>query len=319
MKLFLGLDTSCYTTSVAVLNEQAELTAAARKLLCVSSGKRGLAQSEMVFQHTRNLPGLFTEVVESLPHRSFQAVGVSACPRPVTDSYMPAFLVGKGYAHVIALSQDIACYELSHQENHIYAGLWSVGDCLADEFLALHVSGGTTELVRVQRTGAALKLTLLAATRDISAGQLIDRIGVKLGLPFPAGPSLEQCAALSGEHFKAGDHPVSYHNGMASFSGPETYLAKQIEAGKAKPDVAAATQWIVAETLRKMIGGAVKATGITDVLLVGGVMSNQYLRTFLINRMEQVNSAIQLFFARREVSSDHAVGSAYFAFLKHHS
>jgi N6-L-threonylcarbamoyladenine synthase len=319
MKLFLGMDTSCYTTSVAVMDDQACLVAQKRKLLCVSQGKRGLAQSEMVFQHTRSLPQLFHEVIQELPGRSFQSVGVSSCPRPVADSYMPAFLVGKGYAEVIALSQGIPCHGLSHQENHIYAGLWSVGEKLANEFLALHVSGGTTELVKVERTGPSLKLTLLAATTDISAGQLIDRMGVKLSLPFPAGPQLEKLAATSQRIFKKGDLPIAFHDGRLSFSGPETHLTQLIAKGQDAADIACRTQWIVAETLSRLIQRAMKDTGLTDVLLVGGVMSNQFLRDYLVRAAAKVYQHSQLFFAQKEFSSDHAVGAAYFSFLQHHS
>jgi N6-L-threonylcarbamoyladenine synthase len=319
MKLFLGMDTSCYTTSVAVMDEQACLVAQKRKLLCVSPGKRGLAQSEMVFQHTRNLPQLFHEVIQEIPRPFFQSVGVSTCPRPVADSYMPAFLVGKGYAEVIALSQGISCHGLSHQENHIYAGLWSVGKRLANEFLALHVSGGTTELVKVQRTGPFLKLTLLAATTDISAGQLIDRMGVKLTLPFPAGPQLEKLAATSQITFKIGDLPIAFHDGRLSFSGPETHLTQLIAKGQDSADIPCRTQWIVAETLSRLLDRAMKDTGLTDVLLVGGVMSNQFLRDYLVRAAAKVHCHSQLFFAKQEFSSDHAVGAAYFSLLQHHS
>jgi N6-L-threonylcarbamoyladenine synthase len=319
MKYFLGIDTSCYTTSLAVLDDSANLVAQSRQLLLVPQGKRGLAQSEMVFQHTRCLPVLFAKTRKQLISNSFQAVGVSVRPRPVADSYMPAFLVGKGIAAVVALSQGIVCYELSHQENHIYAGLWSAAESLCHEFLALHVSGGTTELIKVRRVGDDLEIELLLATQDISAGQLIDRTGVKLALPFPAGPSLEKCAALSQKKMKQGDHPVAFHSGRISFSGPETYLAKLIIAGDTAPDIASATQWIVAETLSKMIQQAVSDTKITDVLLIGGVMSNQFLRKFLVNAASQMQPPSKLFFAQQQFSSDHAVGAAYFAFLKHHS
>jgi N6-L-threonylcarbamoyladenine synthase len=319
MTCFIGIDTSCYTTSLAVIDENTHLVAESRKLLLVPPGKRGLSQSEMVFQHTRSFPVLFAEIFNTLSDRSFQAVGVSVCPRPLADSYMPAFLVGKGAAEVIALSQGIECYGLSHQENHIYAGLWSVGAQVSKEFLALHVSGGTTELVKVLQKGAVLEITLLSASQDISAGQLIDRTGVKLALPFPSGPSLEKCAALSQKKFNQGDYPVAVHSTTVSFSGPETYLAKLITSGAAAPDIAAVTQLIVAETLSKMIEQAVIDTGLTEILLVGGVMSNQFLRKFLLNSVLQLQFPCKLFFAQQEFSSDHAVGAAYFAFLKHHS
>jgi len=319
MKYFLGIDTSCYTTSLAVLDENAHLVSESRELLTVPAGKRGLSQSEMVFQHTRNLPRLFAALLHQMPAHVFEAVGVSVCPRPIASSYMPAFLVGKGAAALIALSQGIACHELSHQENHIYAGIWSAGEKFPQAFLALHVSGGTTELVQVEMSTARLQITLLSATKDISAGQLIDRTGVKLGLPFPAGPSLEKCAALSPKKDTPGDYPVACYLGAASFSGPETYLARRIEQGDAAADIAAAAQWIVAETLKKMIQQAVSDTKLHDILLVGGVMKNQFLRNYLVESITKTNPDSKLFFAQEQFSSDHAVGAAFFALLKHQS
>ena len=90
-KVFLGIDTSCYTTSVAVLNEAGELVGEARKILDVKPGRCGLQQSEMVFQHTRNLPNLMESVLAGKDYE-IVAIGVSGYPRPIENSYMPAFL-----------------------------------------------------------------------------------------------------------------------------------------------------------------------------------------------------------------------------------
>jgi len=98
--VILGLDTSCYTTSVALMDLQGRLAADERQVLEVRQGRKGLAQSEMVFQHTRNLPML----IERLPLAGFaiKGVSVSARPRPLADSYMPAFLAGYGMARSLA-------------------------------------------------------------------------------------------------------------------------------------------------------------------------------------------------------------------------
>lgn len=144
MKVYLGFDTSCYTTSCALVNEKGELIGQARKLLEVKAGARGLQQSQMVFQHTRALP----ELIKQLPSGvQLAGIGVSAFPRREKDSYMPAFLVGRGMAHSLGHLDNIPVYEFSHQENHILAALRVLQYIPQEPFYALHVSGGTTELL----------------------------------------------------------------------------------------------------------------------------------------------------------------------------
>lgn len=312
MKYILGFDTSCYTTSVSIMDETGNLLADVRKLLRVKSGNRGLKQSEMVFQHTRNLPELLEEALAqlSMPF-SLKAVGVSAYPRPLPDSYMPAFLVGLGYAKALAMSHQVPLYSLSHQENHILAGIWSAKGPDSPEFLAVHTSGGTTELVKVKREGQRLSLTLLGGTLDISAGQFIDRIGVALKLPFPAGAQLEALAQANKK--KLMNIPFYTKQYNLSFSGSETYTAKYLTSEDCDPAaIAAGVQLCVAKALTKLIVNGIDGTGITDVLFVGGVISNQFIRHYLLSHFSQ-QSGIGLYFPAAELSSDNSVGAAFFA------
>lgn len=321
MKFFLGIDTSCYTTSAALFSETGCLVGQGRKLLDVQSGKRGLAQSEMVFQHTRNLPEVLEKTFSGQPFDGLlEAVGSTVSPRPVAGSYMPAFLVGKGCGQAIALTHSIPCHFLSHQENHLYAGIWSADGPKHADFLALHVSGGTTELLAVHRSSAeGMKINCLMGSLDISAGQFIDRLGVKLGLDFPAGVHLEKLAAQSNRSFQGDELPVVCRQDGVSFSGPETALTRALDRGKAPADVAAAAQWIVARTLAKAIQRGIAATGLHEILLVGGVTANLFLRQYLSDYFQRKNRRASLFFAAPEYSSDHAVGAAYFAYLTHRS
>lgn len=313
---FLGIDTSCYTTSVAILNEQFEVIADYRRILTVKPGKRGLQQSEMVFQHTRNLPELFSQACQKLGRPiDFKAIGVSAFPRPLPDSYMPAFLVGEGYAKVLALSQDIPLYRISHQENHILAGTRSAGGPVAPSFLAVHLSGGTTEIVKVTKTlpeSLRLSIEILGGTQDIHAGQLVDRIGVLLGLPFPAGPHLEALAAHS--HDQAVKIPVTIRDCSLSFSGPETYIRKLLLQAIEPAAIAAGVELCIAAAVTAMIKQAIAKTRLTDVLLVGGVTANQYVRDYLITQLDTTGLA-KLYFPEPKYSPDNATGTAYFALL----
>lgn len=314
MSYVLGIDTSCYTTSVAILDDQGQLVADRRRILEVKAGGRGLRQSEMVFQHTRNLPELFTKACQDIQSPvCFSAIGVSAFPRPLPDSYMPAFLVGEGYARVLSVSHNLPLHRLSHQENHVFAGVWSAGGPKVADFLAVHLSGGTTEIVRVAVTPSRrLALEILGGSQDIHAGQLVDRIGVLLGLQFPAGPQLESLAAIG--HQEAVAIPVTVRNMCVSFAGPETHVQRLVAQGAPAETIAAGVELCIARAVTKMITQAIDSTGLTHVLLVGGVTANRFIRHYLKAQLEEKQRA-QLYFPDTVYSPDNAVGAAYFALM----
>ncbi len=304
MKAYLGIDTSCYTTSVALMAESGELLAADRSLLKVKPGGRGLAQSEMLYQHTRNLPVLIERAMKAAGG-GIAAIGVSSRPRPLEGSYMPAFLAGLGLARSLGAALAVPVFSLSHQENHLEAGLWSAGGSFSGPFLVFHVSGGTTELVQAEREGASWRLTCLGGSRDLHAGQMIDRVGVALGLSFPAGPALEQLAADTAPLAL----PVSVQGTWCSFSGPLSAAERLLAKGEVSPaGLAGGVLQIVAQSLVRMAKAASKATGLRQMLLVGGVMANRQIRTVLLSAAER--HGWTLLFAEPAYSSDHAVGCA---------
>jgi N6-L-threonylcarbamoyladenine synthase len=308
MKLYMGIDTSCYTTSVAILDEAGKLLSDSRKFLEVKSGNRGLAQSEMVFQHTRNLPEVFAKAVENLPKPlPLTAIGVTACPRSLPDSYMPAFLAGDGCARTLSMAYGNRLCRLSHQEGHIYAGIWSAGGPYEEEFLAVHASGGTTEIVKVKQTPCSLKVSMLGETLDLNAGQFIDRVGVAMGLPFPAGRHLEM---LAGQE-EGVDIPFSVKEMNVSFSGPATHALRLLHAEESKAGIAAGVQLCIGRTLTKLIKNAVRYSGLSHVLLVGGVLSNEFVREYLRQNLDQAE--LTLYFPRKEFNPDNGIGPAYFA------
>lgn len=298
--MVLGIDTSCYRTSVA-LAEAGVVLAEAGELLKVPDGARGLRQSEMLFQHVKQLPGLVEAVMAKAP-RGLRAVAVSARPRPVEDSYMPAFLAGRSVAASVAASLRVPLFETTHQQGHVRAALY--GNPLKENFIAVHLSGGTTEVLKV---GPGLKIDLIGGTADISAGQLVDRVGVRLGLPFPAGPHLETLAA----DFPAeANIPVSVSRLKCSFSGAEAALMRRIDGGAAPGKVAAEVYSIVARTLARLVSQASDETGFTDVLLAGGVASSFLLRQMLPDRLRRLNRNVRLYWAKPGLSGDNAAGVA---------
>lgn len=298
--MVLGIDTSCYRTSLALADGE-EIVAQAGKLLVVPTGERGLRQSEALFQHLKQLPALM-EALISQSVEPIGAIAVSVKPRPVEDSYMPVFMAGASVAKTVALAMRVPLLETTHQQGHVRAAL--VGSAMPGNFIALHLSGGTTEVLRV---GAGLDIDLLGGTADISAGQLVDRVGVALGLPFPAGPHLE---ALAVRGAACSSVPVSVSRLKASFSGAEAALMRRIQAGAPPEDVAAETYSLLARALARLISQAASETGLFDVLLAGGVASSTLLRELLPDRLRRLNDSVRIHWARPELSGDNAAGVA---------
>ena len=307
-ELVLGIDTSNYTTAVALMNQKGDLVAQKRIRLEVKKGKKGLRQSKAVFQHVNKLPTILNEVIEGYQERLAKIV-VSTRPRDEEGSYMPVFRVGEGQAKTLAQALDIPLKKVSHQAGHLRAGLWSNEINSLDKFLALHLSGGTSELLFVREDKEInFEVQKIGGSQDLTAGQFIDRVGVKLGLSFPAGPGLEKLAKEA--EGRGTEIPYSTAGLEISFSGPCSAAMRKIEAGKKKEDVALGVQRSIANSLVEILAQAIKEYDCYNLLLVGGVMANQYLRDRLKENLATEPLAAQLYFADPRWSSDNAVGTA---------
>jgi len=292
-RLFLGIDTSNYTTSASVADENGRILKNVKRPLPVSEGERGLRQSDAVFAHIKNIPSLF----EELGRIDFDYVGYSAYPRDAVGSYMPCFETGHAVASAIAAVCGKECMPFSHQAGHIRAALYSSGkdELRYGEFLAFHVSGGTTELLHVNEG----KIELAGETLDLNAGQAVDRIGVLLGLKFPCGPALEIMAGDT-----AAPKPKICVKGMnCNLSGLENKAKNMIESGEDNAVVAAYTLDFIAQTIFKMTINALEKYGNIPVIYAGGVMSNKRIK-----RLLEKNS--DTYFAAPEFSCDNAAGCA---------
>lgn len=314
MIMFLGLDTSCYTTSAALISSEGCLLADERRVLDVPLGRRGLSQSEALFQHIRNLPDILTSLGKEHDLRRLQAIGVSAAPRNVEGSYMPVFLGGLNAAAVLSAGLALPVYRVSHQEGHLAAAIFSSDFNEDDEaFIMCHFSGGTSEVCLAEKKEPGnYDLTVVAHSGDLHAGQFVDRIGVSLGFSFPAGKEVEKAAAsFKGEAPLLKTHMTK--DGVFSFSGPETALQRLIEGGLSAPAAARALEETVARTLRKALSYAIERTGVDTLVLAGGVMSNQYIASYIKKKL----SRQRVFFADPHFASDNAVGVACLALAKH--
>lgn len=308
--MILGIDTSCYTTSMALVSASGELISQQRKILPVKKGNRGLSQSEALFYHIKQLPSLYHALLADSEMQGFslaqlKLVTVSERPRPQVDSYMPVFLGGLGFARVIADTLGVPLSVTTHQEGHILAGVWSTGIDVRSSFLAVHLSGGTTEILFVRWTERGLSIEKVGGSADIAAGQMVDRVGVALGMQFPAGQELDAFTyaetAVEGllQNF-------SYEKGYFSLSGPESDLQRKITQGVA-PMVVGKTVW---RTISRALAKSLKELGAAyqchQVLLVGGVAGSRNLRDLLPALLPEQ----QLFFCDPLYSGDNSVGVA---------
>ena len=297
----LGLDTSNYTTSAAVFD--GETGENRGRLLEVRPGQLGLRQSEALFQHVKALPERMKELRETGLLENVAAVAASTRPRAVEGSYMPCFLAGESLGRSLAQALDVPFFAVSHQQGHLAAAAWSAGrmELLDAPFLAWHLSGGTTELLYVEPEGVNVNARRIGGTSDISAGQLIDRCGVLLGLPFPAGKALDELSR------SCTDRPRPLRRRLDglefSLSGVENQIKERLESGGEPEKVAAFCLDTVAQVVREATVEAQNRYPGLPVLCSGGVASNTRLRYVL-------TELCQAIFAQPKYSTDNAMGTA---------
>lgn len=296
----LGLDTSNYTTSIAVYDGQTGYNIG--RLLTVRPGELGLRQSDALFQHVQRLPQLFREMEDMGYLNHITAVGASTRPRAVEGSYMPCFLAGASQGEGLASVLGVPFFAHSHQQGHLAAAAWSAGhlELLDAPFLAWHLSGGTTELLRVEPEGCTVRVEIVGGTSDISAGQLIDRTGVLLGLNFPAGKALD---SLYSQADGGQAYPVKLHQLTFSLSGMENKVKQLLAQGEKPANIARFTLDTVIHVVLRATQEAQRRWPGLPVLCSGGVASNSQLKA----AMERGCGAI---FAQPQYATDNAMGTA---------
>ena len=320
--LVLGIDTSNYTTSLAIIDAKGAIAADKRRFLTVKQGERGLRQSRALFQHMENLPEMLPELFGQIDKERIGSVSASNRPRPVEGSYMPVFKAGVNYGKIVAASLGVPFFGFSHQEGHLEAVKHNSSLAEETEYLAYHLSGGTCELLRITKDF----LQILGGSRDISFGQVIDRIGVTLGLGFPAGGEMDLIALnirdrLNGR--KDWNHSSSKRCGgpadllkripidglEINLSGIETQCRRELLKG-AEPEK------LVYELFRNMSAclchlteKAVTETGCGHVLFTGGVTASRFVREEIGDYFS--DKSLNIVFGDPALSSDNAVGIAF--------
>lgn len=305
MSAFLGIDTSNYTTSAALFDSEANTIIQSKKLLPVKAGELGLRQSDAVFAHVKQLGDMVQNVFDEY-REEITAIGVSTRPRDIDGSYMPCFLVGKMAANCLGAALKVPVLPFAHQQGHVAAALYSAGrlDLFRERFIAFHLSGGTTEALLVEPSAERIiRCTKIGGSMDLKAGQAVDRIGVMLGLPFPAGKYLEELALKSDRKFKI--KPVMKGT-ECCLSGIENKCRKMLENGEKPEDIAFFCLKSVEAALCGMTDATLSEYGKLPLVYAGGVMSNCIIRNTIENKYGGI-------FAKPEFSSDNAAGIAVLA------
>ncbi len=302
MSCFLGIDTSNYTTSVAIYDDETNEVINLKKLLPVKSGEKGIRQSDAVFHHTVQLPDLIESLFNNKAYK-IKAVGVSTKPCNESGSYMPCFLTGMSVARSLAGALNVPLYEFSHQDGHIVASLYSASrlDLVNDSFLAFHISGGTSQALLVKPNENYFSTEKVADSLDLKAGQAVDRVGVMLGLDFPCGVELEKLAHNSDNTLKK--IKVFRRDGNFSLSGVENKCKKMLVDGESPEDISIYCLSYIYSALDDTVNELISQFGELPIVFSGGVMSNKIIK-------EKIQEKYNSYFAEPQYSSDNACGIA---------
>jgi len=325
----VGIDTSNYTTSLALTDSSGNVIIDSRKLLTVKQGERGLRQSHALFQHMENLPDMILDLFSRTDQYRIGAVAASSRPRPVEGSYMPVFKAGVNYGKIMAASLGVPFFEFSHQEGHLEAVRHNSNFSELSEYLAFHLSGGTCELLHVRDNS----IQMIGGSKDLSFGQVIDRVGVSLGMGFPAGKNMDLTALrqrdklsdFTNELSRKGkpsdkNEPVSFLKKIPvtgleiNLSGIETQCQRVLQNG-ADPELLIYELFQkISRCLCDLTETAIVMTGCNRVLFTGGVSASRFVRDE-VNR-NFAEKPIRLEFGDPVLSSDNAVGISFLGGLK---
>jgi len=298
----LALDTSNYTTSIAVVTREKKIEIDERVCLQVAKGERGLRQSHALFQHMERLPDLLADTFQRIDPSCIKGVAASDRPRPVEGSYMPVFRAGTSFGKVVASALAVPFFSFSHQEGHLASAALGTEIEFLDRYLAFHLSGGTCELLLVEDG----TIQRVGGSKDISFGQVIDRIGVAMGLSFPAGKELDDMAAR-----EPSQDPVlkdiSFTDLDTNLSGLETQAIRLWNSGKVGKEQLSNQLFLT--ILRGLVKWSERASDQLNcdrILYSGGVAESRFLQEGLSRSME--NSDVKISFATSGRSSDNAIG-----------
>jgi N6-L-threonylcarbamoyladenine synthase len=276
----LGIETSCDETGVAVYDTERGLLAHALHSQVDLHGDYGGVVPELASRdHVRRLPGLIGQVLDEadVPVGGLGAIAYTEGP-----GLAGALLVGASVANALAYGLGVPSIGVHHLEGHLLSPLLAPSP--PDfPFVALLVSGGHTQLMRVEGLG---EYVLLGETADDAAGEAFDKSAKLLGLSYPGGPALERLAAKGRAGRFALPRPMLGADSLDfSFSGLKTAVMLACQSAgpdeQSRADLAAEFQEAVAEVLSVKCGRAIDQTGLERLVVAGGVGANRRLRSAL--------------------------------------
>ena len=298
----LGIDTSNYKTSVALVDAEGKILCNEQQFLEVKKGERGLRQSTALFQHVNNLPVLMEKVFAAMPKdMEVGCIGVSTRPRPVEGSYMPVFNAGYSAARMLAASLDVPCFTFSHQEGHIEAVKHDSMFQDTSRLICFHFSGGTSEALLVDDG----KIDIVGGSKDLAFGQVLDRLGVAFGMEFPCGQEMDEIACQMGKA-KGNILPkIKCEDAYINLSGIETKCQRSV--GEIERDALITMTFDrLADAIVNMCRQLEAKYEIKDFLFAGGVSSSKFIRQYLKKNLKDLN----ICFGDPALSTDNAVGVA---------
>ena len=285
VKLILGIESSCDETGVALYHTERGLLAhALHSQIALHSEYGGVVPELASRDHIRRALPLIRMVVKEANCTLQEVDAIAYTQGPGLSG---ALLIGASIACAMAYALDIPALGIHHLEGHLLSPLLS-SPAPEFPFVALLVSGGHTQLMRVDGVG---QYTLLGETLDDAAGEAFDKSAKLLGLDYPGGPELAKLAALGQPgRFKL-PRPMLHSGDLDfSFSGLKTAvltLARQHELDgqhmdeQTRADIARATQDAIVEVLVTKALAALKQTELGQLVVAGGVGANRQLRTQL--------------------------------------
>lgn len=309
----LGIESSCDETGIALYRTGHGLLAHALHTQIAMHGEYGGVVPELASRdHVRRVIPLVRQVAQEANISLTQITAIAYTQGPGLGG---ALLVGASVANALAYALDIPTIGIHHLEGHLLSPLLS-DPAPAFPFVALLVSGGHTQLMRVDGVG---QYTLLGETLDDAAGEAFDKSAKLLGLGYPGGPALAKLAALGRPNVYKLPRPMLHSGDLEfSFSGLKTavltLVKKSDDDAQTKADIAYAVQDAIVDVLTHKARDALKQTNLNQLVVAGGVGANQLLRQRLTESVTQRGGTV--FYPDLEFCTDNGAMIAFAGALR---
>ncbi|PID42908.1 MAG: tRNA (adenosine(37)-N6)-threonylcarbamoyltransferase complex transferase subunit TsaD [Gammaproteobacteria bacterium] len=307
----LGIETSCDETGVAIYHsDRGLLSDALYSQVQIHADYGGVVPELASRDHIKKTLPLVNEVLQQAGISKQQLQGIAYTSGP---GLVGALMVGASIAQGMGFALGIPVIGVHHMEGHLLAPMLESSPP-EFPFIALLVSGGHTQLVRVDGIG---QYELLGESVDDAAGEAFDKTAKMLGLDYPGGPAVAALAESGVDRF-AFPRPMTDRPGLDfSFSGLKTFTLTTVNKMKGegqlpeqtRADIAASFQQAVVDTLMLKCRRAIRQTGLKRLVIAGGVSANKKLRASMEEMVDKESARV--FYARPEFCTDNGAMIAY--------